>query len=132
MGIAYRSAGFIVSYFNEFVMYLEERVAHLENITTEHGKQIEMVAEGLATVTTRVDRGFEEMRTKFVEYDARFEQIDARFERIERRLDRLEEKMDRVEAKLVEHDARFDRIDQQFLQIHGVLAEIVTLVKNKL
>lgn len=106
-------------------MYLEERVAHLENITTEHGKQIEMVAEGLATLTTRVDRGFEEMRTKFVEYDARFEQIDARFVR-------LEERMDRVEAKLVEHDARFDRIDQQFLQIHGVLAEIVTLVKNKL
>lgn len=92
-------------------MYLEERVAHLEDITTYQGKQIEMVAEGLATLTISVDRGFEEMRIKFLEDDARFDRIDQRFEQIERRLDRLEE---------------------QVVQIHSVLMELVTLVKNKL
>lgn len=99
-------------------MYLEQRIEQLENVTVEHGKQIEMIAAVLATLTGTVNNGFEEIRRQFARIDDKFAEHDARFERIE--------------TKLAEHDARFDRIDQQFLQVHGVLTELVTLVKNKL
>ncbi len=127
-------------------MYVEERLATLENITNQHGKQIEMVAEGLASLTSRVNLGFTEMREQFQKVDQRFERLeervgrvevkldehDARFDSVEAKLADHDARFDRVEAKLADHDARFDRIDQQFLQVHGVLAEIVTLVKSKL
>ena len=46
-------------------MYLEQRIEQLENVTVEHGKQIEMIAAGLATLTTTVNNGFNEMRNEF-------------------------------------------------------------------
>jgi chromosome segregation ATPase len=46
-------------------MYLEQRIEQLENVTVEHGKQIEMIAAGLATLTTTVNNGFSEMRAEF-------------------------------------------------------------------
>lgn len=46
-------------------MYLEQRIEQLENVTVEHGKQIEMIAAGLATLTTTVNNGFNEMRAEF-------------------------------------------------------------------
>ncbi|GGM76238.1 hypothetical protein GCM10010967_04770 [Dyadobacter beijingensis] len=127
-------------------MYLEQRVEQLESVTVEHGKQIDMIAAGLATLTTTVNNGFEEMRMRFSRIDERFDEHDARFDRLEARADRIEARLDehdirfdRIEAKLAEHDARFDRIELrldrlevQVVQIHGVLTELVTLVKNKL
>jgi len=35
-------------------MYIEDRIAQLENISVDQGKQIEMIAEGLAKLTTVV------------------------------------------------------------------------------
>lgn len=113
-------------------MYLEQRIEQLENVTVEHGKQIEMIAAGLATLTSTVNNGFEEIRGQFARIDDKFAEHDGRFERIETKLAEHDARFERIETKLAEHDARFDRIDQQFLQVHGVLSELVTLVKNKL
>ena len=118
-------------------MYVEERLAQLENITNEHGKQIEMVADGLATLTTR---------ESFGKVDQRFERLEGRVDRIEVKLEEHDARFERIEVKLAEHDARFERIEQrldrveyrldrleeQVIQIHTVLTELVTLVKNKL
>lgn len=105
-------------------MYLEEQVANLENITTEHGRQIEMVADGLASLTTRVDRGFVEMREEFQKVDQRLNQIDQRLDQMDRRFEQIDEHFNQV-------NEQFKQVNQQFLEVHGVLRELVTLVKNK-
>lgn len=50
-------------------MFLEQRVEQLENLTVDHMKQIETIANGLGQLTTDMSR---------------------RFDRVENRLDRLE------------------------------------------
>ena len=62
-------------------MFLEERVEQLENLAADQGRQIELVAGGLATLTVevrgirqdmtdgfaRVNRQFDEMRQEFTQ-----------------------------------------------------------------
>ncbi|MCE7069351.1 hypothetical protein LZG74_03505 [Dyadobacter sp. CY327] len=113
-------------------MYVEERLAQLENVTSGHGKQIEMVADGLASLTNRVDLGFKEVREEFGKVDRRFAQLEGKVGRIEIKLTEHDERFDRIDQRFEQVDKRFEQIGEQFVQLHGVLTELVTLVKNKL
>lgn len=63
-------------------MYLEERVEQLETIAADHGKQIELVAGGLATLTVEV-RGIRQNMTDG------FEQVRQEFAKVNQRLDEM-------------------------------------------
>ena len=43
-------------------MYLEERVEQLENLSVDQGRQIEIIAKGLGTITIDMQRGFADVR----------------------------------------------------------------------
>lgn len=42
-------------------MYLEERVEQVENLSVDHGRQIETVAKGLANLTIVVNQRFDQV-----------------------------------------------------------------------
>lgn len=121
-----------LSYYNEMIMYLEEKLQKLEIVVNDHGKQIKMVADGLASLTNRVDLGFTEVRKEFERVDRRFEQIDQRFEQVDQRFKQIDERFEQVDIRFEKIEKRLDRIEDQLVQFHGVLTELVTLVKNKL
>lgn len=124
-------------------MYIEERIDQLENIAVDHGNQIDMIATGLATLTTAVNKGFADakeqfakidleltfmhnqfiridnelvyMHSQFTKIDKQFAKIDKQFTDLNQRVSNLELRMDRLEMKM---DQRFD--------------EIILLIKSKL
>jgi len=52
-------------------MYVEDRIAQLENVSVDQGKQIEIIAEGVAKLKTEVHKGFAEskMRSDLMQHD---------------------------------------------------------------
>lgn len=69
-------------------MYLEERVEQLENLSVDHGRQIETVAKGLANLTIVVNQ--------------RFDQVNQRFDRVEADIADLKNGQARMEVTLTE------------------------------
>lgn len=63
-------------------MFLEERVEQLENLAADQGRQIELVAGGLATLTVEVRGIRQDMTDGFAQVDQRFERVDQRFDEI--------------------------------------------------
>lgn len=57
-------------------MYLEERVGQLENLSVDHGRQIEIIAKGVADLTVTVNQRFDEVNQRFDEVDRRFDKIN--------------------------------------------------------
>ena len=51
-------------------MYLEERVEQLENLSVDHGRQIETVAKGLAHLTVTVNQRFDRVENDIAELKA--------------------------------------------------------------
>ena len=81
-------------------MYLEERVGQLEHITVEHGKQIEMIATGLAALTSAVNSGFQDVRSDLRAQDERMDSLDTRMDRLDARIDSLDSRMDRLDNSI--------------------------------
>ncbi|MCF0053018.1 hemolysin XhlA family protein [Dyadobacter sp. LJ53] len=130
-------------------MFLEERVEQLEHLAVDQGKQIEIIATGLATLTTEVRDGFAYAKQKFIADDERFERIglkfdqfDTRIGRVEIRLDKMEGKIDKLETRVgsleakvenleIKMDKRFDAMNQRFSEMSQQFGELVTLIKRQ-
>ena len=63
-------------------MYLEERVGQLENLSVDHGRQIEIIAKGVADLTVTVNERFDEVNQRFEQVNQRFDEVDRRFDRV--------------------------------------------------
>ncbi len=63
-------------------MYLEERVEQLENASVDQGRQIELVAGGLATLTVEVRGIRQDMTDGFDQVKRQFKQVDLRFDEL--------------------------------------------------
>lgn len=113
-------------------MYLEQRIEQLENVTVEHGKQIEMIATGLATLTTTVNSGFNEMRNEFKLVHEKFAAQDRRFERLEGRMDRLEADVAVLKTDVAEIKDRLDVMSGQFGKMTEGIETLVELIKTKM
>ena len=48
-------------------MYLEERVEQLENLSVDHGRQIELIAKGVADLTVTVNERFDQVNEDIAE-----------------------------------------------------------------
>ncbi|MFD2574427.1 hypothetical protein ACFSUS_27580 [Spirosoma soli] len=92
-------------------MYLEERVEQVEQIITDHGRQIESIAKGLADLTSDVRAIRQDMTEGFNKIDGRLDSIDTRLDSIDARLDKSDARFDSIDARLDKSDARFDSID---------------------
>ena len=57
-------------------MYLEERVGQLENLSVDHGRQIEIIAKGVADLTVTVNQRFDEVNQRFDKVDRRFDKVN--------------------------------------------------------
>lgn len=105
-------------------MYLEERVEQLETIATDQGRQIELVAGGLATLTVEVRGIRQDMTDGFARVDRQFEQVDLRFEQVDLRFDSVDQRFDSV-------DQRFDSVDQRFDELREEFAGEFTKVRQE-
>ncbi|OIN58355.1 hypothetical protein [Arsenicibacter rosenii] len=127
-------------------MYLEQRVEQLEQLTVDHGRQIESIAKGLAELTIDVKsnrqetlRGFEEVRQQFKQVDQRFDQVDQRFEQVDQRFEQVDRRFEQVDQRFEQVDRRFDQVEEQFKAVHAQLADIrqvqtliLTILQEKL
>ncbi len=83
-------------------MFLEERVEQLEHLAADQGRQTEMLANGLATLTVEVRSIRQDMTTGFERIDRRFEQIEQRLDQMDRRFDQMDRRFDQIEQRLDE------------------------------
>lgn len=127
-------------------MYLEQRVEQLENVTVEQGKQIEMIASGLATLTNTVNNGFREMRAEFREIHKQLANHDRRLDRLEADVAELKADVAELKADMVVVKAdiaqlktdvagingRLDVMSEQFTRMTEGIEGLVTLLKSKL
>ena len=63
-------------------MYLEERVEQLENAAVDQGRQIELVAGGLATLTVEVRGIRQDMTDGFAQVKEEFAKVNQRLDEI--------------------------------------------------
>ena len=130
-------------------MYLEEKVEQLENLSVDQGKQIEIIAKGLATITTDMQRGFAEAKQQQTKMNkeltlvkhqvtgvttdlAEFrKEVNQKFDRIETKFDKIDEKFDKIDEKFVKIDERFDKMEQRFDNLDQRFDDLVTLIKSK-
>ena len=63
-------------------MYLEERVEQLENASVDQGRQIELVAGGLATLTVEVRGIRQDMTDGFAQVTSEFAKVNQRLDEI--------------------------------------------------
>ena len=123
-------------------MYLEEKVEQLENLSVDQGKQIEIIAKGLATITTDMQRGFADVKQQQTRMNkelslvkhqvegvtndlAEFrKEVNHKFDRIETKFDKIDEKFDKIDERFDKMDQRFDKMDQRF-------DDLITLIKSK-
>ena len=63
-------------------MYLEERVEQLENASVDQGRQIELVAGGLATLTVEVRGIRQDMTDGFAQVTGEFAKVNQRLDEI--------------------------------------------------
>ncbi|KAA0991155.1 hypothetical protein [Dyadobacter aurulentus] len=105
-------------------MFIEQRIDQLENICVEHGKQIEMIATGLASLTTLVQTGFADVQEKLVVITNQLDDHDIRFDRLETKVDRLEVGFDKLEDKVERLVVRIDRIEVRLDKLEGRLEKV--------
>jgi predicted nuclease with TOPRIM domain len=111
-------------------MYIEERIDLTELSIVEHGKQIDMIATGLAALTTLVYTGFAEMRENFIRFEDRFVKLEDRVDRVEIRMDRLEIRMDKLEARMEKFEARLDQLETKMDRRFDELTMLIISLKN--
>lgn len=109
-------------------MYLEEKVEQLENLSVDQGKQIEIIAKGLATINTDMQRGFAEVKQQQAKTNkeltlVKHQVIGVTNDLAEFRKE-VNQKFDRIETKFDKIDERFDKMDQRF-------DDLITLIKSK-
>ncbi len=109
-------------------MYLEERVEQLEALTVDQGKQAELIAKGVAKLTTDTQQGIDELKQGQTALhqeiirladlsDGTNERITQLDRKIDLRIDQVNERFDEVDNRFIEVDARFAQVDARFDQI---------------
>lgn len=115
-------------------MYLEERVEQLENASVDQGKQIELVAGGLATLTIEVrgirqdmTDGFAQVRQEFTGEFAKVRQESAE------EFAKVRQEMAGEFAKVRQEIAgEFTKVNQHLDEMSTTQELILTLLREKL
>ena len=100
-------------------MFLEERVEQPENLAADQGRQIELVAGGLATLTVEVRGIRQDMTDGFAQVDRRFDEIRQEFAQ---------------EFVLVRQEfaQEFVRVNQRLDEMSTTQQLILTMLREKL
>ena len=93
-------------------MFLEERVEQLEHLAVDQGRQLEIVARGLADLTIDVRSIRQDQVNGFDQVNKQFEQVNKQFEQVNQRLDG--------------HDLRFDEVNHRLDQMQTTQREMQT------
>ena len=123
-------------------MYLEEKVEQLENLSVDQGKQIEIIAKGLATITTDMQRGFAEVNRQFTDAKQQQAKTNKELSLVKHQVEgvttdlaefrkEVNHKFDRIETKFDKIDERFDKMDQRFDKMDQRFDDLITLIKSK-
>ncbi|CAN5368462.1 hypothetical protein BH09BAC4_BH09BAC4_47550 [soil metagenome] len=117
-------------------MYLEERVGQLENLSVDHGRQIEIIAKGVAdltvTVNERFDQVINEMNQRFNQVDQRFAEVDRQFDKVDRRFDKVDRRFDKVNEDIAELKTGQIRLETTVTDIQQTQQLILTLLQDRL
>ena len=100
-------------------MFLEERVEQLENLAADQGRQIELVAGGLATLTVEV-RGIRQDMTDG------FARVDEQFARVNRQFDEMRQEFTQEFVQVRQEFA------EGFVQVRQEFAEGLATVNHRL
>lgn len=106
-------------------MYLEERVGQLENLSVDHGRQIEIIAKGIADLTVTVNERFDEVNQRFAEVDRRFDEVNGRFDEVDRRFDKVNEDIAELKTGQI-------RLETTVTDIQQTQQLILTLLQDRL
>ena len=103
-------------------MYLEERVEQLEALAVDQSKQAELIAKGVAKLTTDTQQGMDELKQGQTALhqeiirladlsDGTNERITQLDRKIDLRIDQVNERFDEVDNRFIQVDTRFDKVD---------------------
>ena len=99
-------------------MYLEERVGQLENLSVDHGRQIEIIAKGVADLTVTVNE--------------RFDQVDRRFDEVNEDIAQLKSGQIRLETAVTDLQTGQVRLETTVTDIQQTQQLILTLLQDRL
>ncbi|SFD82162.1 hypothetical protein SAMN05216167_107178 [Spirosoma endophyticum] len=110
-------------------MYLEERVGQLENLSVDHGRQIEIIAKGVADLTVTVNERFDQVIN---EMNQRFNQVDQRFSEVDRQFDKVDRRFDKINENIAELKTGQIRLETTVTDIQQTQQLILTLLQDRL